>query len=159
MSTLRRKLLRDIAANKARFIAVTFLVFLGLALFLSNWLGYRSLDHSYKEASEQLLYNDIIVKVSGAPDAEAETLAAIGGVEAVQPRLVLESGCELPGGDSIVCQLIGMPTQSRPSVNDVLIEEGSYFQPGDDGSCLLDVHLSSLSHSALHRHSKHFCVL
>ena len=142
MSTLRRKLLRDIVANKARFIAVTFLVFLGLALFLSNWLGYRSLDHSYKNASEQLLYNDIIVKVSEAPDAVAEDLGKIDGVKAVQPRLVLESGCELPGGDSIVCQLIGMPTQSRPSVNDVFIEDGSYFQPGEDRSCLVEAHLA-----------------
>ena len=54
MPILRRKLLRDIAAGKARFLAVTFLVFLGLALYLSNWLGYASLDHSYKKASEEL---------------------------------------------------------------------------------------------------------
>jgi len=68
MSILRRKLLRDIAAGKARFFAVTFLVFLGLALYISNWLGYRSLDHSYKAASEELKYNDIIIKVARAPD-------------------------------------------------------------------------------------------
>jgi putative ABC transport system permease protein len=72
----------------------------------------------------------------------AEDLAAIDGVEAVQPRLVLESGCSLPGGDSIVCQLIGMTTQARPSVNDVLIEEGGYFQAGEDQACLPEVHLA-----------------
>jgi len=142
MSTLRRKLLRDIAAGKARFIAVTFLVFLGMALFLSNWLGYASLDHSYNKASEELAYNDIIIKVSSAPDGVAEDLGRIDGVDAVQPRLVMESGCSLPAGDNIVCQLIGMPTQARPPVNDVLIEEGEYFQPGDSEACLPEVHLA-----------------
>jgi len=142
MPTLRRKLLRDIAAGKARFIAVTFLVFLGLALFLSNWLGYVSLDHSYRKASEELAYNDIIIKVGSAPDSVAQDLGGIDGVEAVQPRLVLESGCFVSAGDNIVCQLIGMPTQARPSVNDVLIEEGDYFQPGDMEACLPEVHLA-----------------
>ncbi len=142
MPILRRKLLRDIAAGKARFIAVTFLVFLGLALYLSNWLGYASLDHSYKKASEELKYNDIIIKVSDAPDTVAQDLGKIDGVEVVYPRLVLESGCFLPSGENIVCQLIGMPTQSRPPVNDVLIEDGDYFQPGDMDACLAEVHLA-----------------
>jgi hypothetical protein len=66
MPALRRKLIRDIASGKARFFAVAFLVFLGMALFLSTWLGYRSLDHSYKSASEQLKYNDFIIKVAAA---------------------------------------------------------------------------------------------
>lgn len=142
MSILRRKLLRDIAAGKARFFAVTFLVFLGLALYISNWLGYRSLDHSYKAASEELKYNDIIIKVARAPDDVMQELQATGGVEALQARLVLESGCELPGGDSITCQLIGMPTDARPAVNDVLIEEGRYFQSGDEAAVLLEAHLA-----------------
>ncbi|RJP27466.1 MAG: ABC transporter permease [Actinobacteria bacterium] len=142
MPTLRRKLLRDIAAGKARFFAVAFLVFLGLALYLSNWLGYRSLDNSYKQASLELKYNDIIIKVSRAPETVAQDLAGIGGVQTVYPRVVLESGCDLPGGDNIVCQLMGMPTQDQPPVNQVLIEEGNYFQPGGNDTCLLDVHLA-----------------
>jgi len=142
MPILRRKLLRDIAAGKARFFAVTFLVFLGLALYISNWLGYRSLDNSYKEASEELKYNDIIIAVAQAPDDIAQELQAIDGVEALEVRLVLESGCDLPGGDSITCRLIGMPTDARPAVNDVLIEEGRYFQSGDEEAGLLEVHLA-----------------
>lgn len=77
-----------------------------------------------------------------APDTVAEDLGKIDGVEAVYPRLVLESGCFLPNGDNIVCQLIGMPTQARPPVNDVLVEEGDYFQPGDMDACLPEVHLA-----------------
>jgi putative ABC transport system permease protein len=142
MSVLGRKLIRDIASGKARFAAVAFLVFLGLSLFLATWLGYRSLDHSYKSASEHLKYNDFIIKVAGAPDGAADGLLGQDGIVAVSPRLVLESGCFMPGGQTIICQLVGMPAASRPEVNDVLVEKGSYFKNGAGDQCLVETHLA-----------------
>jgi putative ABC transport system permease protein len=133
---------RDIAGGKARFAAVTFLVFLGTALFLSNWLSYRSLDHSYREAGERLKYNDVVIEVAGAPDSVAGELRSMEGVKAVLPRLELEGGGYLPGGADIVCRLIGLPTEERPAVNDVLVEKGRYFVPGEEGACLPEVHLA-----------------
>jgi putative ABC transport system permease protein len=142
MKVLRLKLIREIGRGKARFFAATFLVFLGMALFLSTWLSYNSLDHSYKSASEQLCYNDFIIEVSKAPDDVAAGLGKIDGVSAVTARLVLESGCYMPNGNNIICQLVGMPTGSQPQVNQVLVEKGSYFQEGADYSCLAEAHLA-----------------
>ncbi|MDY6796315.1 MAG: FtsX-like permease family protein [Actinomycetota bacterium] len=142
MSTLHRKLLRDIVAGKARFFAVTFLVFLSLCLFLSTWLSYRSLDHSYSYASEELKYNDIIIKVAEAPDSVVDGLEGIEGVDAVISRLVLGSGCYLPNGENIVCQLVGMPAGEQPPLNQVLVEGGEYLPAGATNSCLVEVHLS-----------------
>jgi putative ABC transport system permease protein len=142
MSALNRKLLRDIAAGKGRFFAVAFLVFLGLALFMATWLGYRSLDHSYKTVSAKLDYNDFIIKVASAPDGITSDLQSLDGVQSVTSRLALESGCYMPGAKNVVCRLIGMPTGGQPAVNKVLVESGRYFRPGDDAACLVEAHLS-----------------
>ncbi len=141
MAALDRKLLRDISAEKGRFVAVTMLVFLGLAAFFTCWMAYRNLDTSYKKNNEILAYNDFIIETAGAPDAVATELAAIYGIREVLPRLSLKSGVTLPGGEEIEGRLIGLPDAGRPLVNDVFIEQGGYLEAGVEG-CLVEEHLA-----------------
>ena len=48
MPKLHRKLLRDIWAAKAQFGAVTFVILLGVAMFIASYAAYQNLDSSYE---------------------------------------------------------------------------------------------------------------
>lgn len=149
MAALDRKLLRDITAEKGRFIAVTALVFLGLAAFFTCWMAYRNLDNSYKKNNQVLAFNDFVIETAGSPDTVARDLAAIPGVSAVLPRLSLRSGVTLPSGADVDGRLVGLPEGTKPPVNDVFILDGDYPGAGADGAdapgvpgCLVEQHLA-----------------
>jgi putative ABC transport system permease protein len=146
MAALDRKLLRDITAEKGRFIAVTALVFLGLAAFFTCWMAYRNLDVSYQRNNELLAFNDFVIQTAGTPDTVARELAAIPGVSVVLPRLSLRSGITLPSGAEVDGRLVGLPGGTQPPVNDVFIQQGDYLGTWAGGAdapgCLVEQHLA-----------------
>jgi len=138
---LQRKLIRDLAASKGLFLAVAAVIFLGVALFGASFLGYRNLKTSYDYTYETLHFADFTVKVLEAPMEAVEQLKSIPGVEAVTGRINSDIPLTLPGDEAkrVLARVISLPSDSRPEVNDVKVEEGSYFQDGE-GNVLLVEH-------------------
>lgn len=139
-NTLFRKLLRDISNEKLRFIAVTLLIFIGVAVFNMAWMASKGLGDSYDRTSELLKYNDFMIQVGGAPDSVVKELEKIDGVKTVMGRFVQESGGEMPGGEVIKLKLVGVPGSDLPSVNTLLVEKGDYLS-GDRPECIAEHHL------------------
>lgn len=140
-SMLQRKLFRDLAATKGLFLAVAAVIFLAVALFGASFLGYRNLKTSYDYTYETLRFADFTVKVVQAPMEAVDELESIPGVEAVTGRVNSDLAITLPGDEAkrVLARVISLPSDSRPSVNDVKVEEGSYFQEGE-GDVLLVEH-------------------
>lgn len=141
-NTLFRKLLRDISNEKLRFVAVTLLIFLGVAVFNMAWMASKGLRDSYARTSELLKYNDFMIQVGEAPDSIIKELEEIDGVKTVLGRFVQESGGEMPGGEVIKLKLVGVPENDLPSVNTLLIEKGDYLS-GDRPECIAERHLEN----------------
>jgi putative ABC transport system permease protein len=139
-SKLRRKLVRDLAASKWLFLAVAAVVFLGVALFGASFLGYRNLKTSYDYTYETLQFADFTVSVVEAPLESVEEAASIPGVAAVTGRLNADMALTLPGegNKKVLARVISLPLAERPAVNDVKVEEGSYFDESDANAVLVE---------------------
>lgn len=140
MNMLQRKLIRDLAASKWLFLAVAAVIFLGVAVFGASFLGYRNLKSSYDFTYQELNFADFTVKVVEAPRDTAGILESLPGVQAVTGRINTDIPLILPGDDpkTILARAISLPSDSRPTVNNVKVEEGSYFEQGEVDVLLVD---------------------
>ena len=129
MNKLQRKVVRDLAASKGLFLAVIMVIFLGVALFGASFIAYQ-----------RLRFADFTVKVVEAPTETVEELESIPGIEAVTGRMNVDIALGLPGEETrgVLARVISLPSDSRPAVNDVKVEEGSYFQEGEGNVLLVE---------------------
>jgi putative ABC transport system permease protein len=141
MNKLQRNLFRDLAASKGLFLAVTVVILLGVAIFDASSTGYHNLKSSYDYSYETLRFADFTVEVVAAPAETADELKSITGVEAVSSRISTDLPLTLPGDEAkhVLVRAISLPSGSHPAVNDVKVEQGSYFR-GDEGNVILVEH-------------------
>jgi len=140
LKQLGKKLIRDLLANKWLFIAVSVVIFLGVAMFGSSFMAFQNLKSSYDYSYEKLNFADFTMKVISAPPEVLSKLQELSGVEAVTGRANVDIGLSMPqkGGHSLVARAISVPSGSRPEVNDLKVETGSYFSAGDKYKVLVE---------------------
>ncbi len=139
---LLRKTWRDLGASRAQSIALIVIVTLGIASPIALLGAYRDLGASYQATYDRLKFADVTFEVDGASTAVLSDVAAVDGVTAVAGRLVVDTGYELPDGDQIRARLIGLPGEGQPDVNQLLIEDGRYLQPGDGDGVIVESHFA-----------------
>ncbi|UCG83986.1 MAG: ABC transporter permease, partial [Dehalococcoidia bacterium] len=137
---LRRKLLRDLSASKGLFLAVTAVIILGVMFFGATSIGYQNLKQSYDYSYDELRFADFTIKVKEAPVEAVEELESIEGVASVTGRVNADIALALPGAESkrVLARVISLPADNRPAVNNVNLEEGSYFEAGDSDVLLVE---------------------
>jgi putative ABC transport system permease protein len=134
-------MVRDLMASKWLFLAVAMVIFLGVALFGASFLGYRNLKTSYDYTYETLRFADFTVTVAEAPPESVGEAASIPGVVAVTGRLKTDMALALAGeeGKTVLGRVVSLPSDGRPAVNDVKVEEGSYFSAGHAEEVLVEI--------------------
>ena len=144
MKGLQRKLVKDLAGSKVTFLALTAVILLGVAFFNAGSLGYYNLKHSYDYSYQTLAFADFTVKVAEAPVEAIESLKSIPGVKAVSGRVNSDIPLTIPGNEAktLLARVITMPSGSHPSVNDVKVEEGSYFQANEINPLMVEKSLA-----------------
>lgn len=137
---LQRKTVRDIRTSAGLFVAVTAVIFLGVTLFGATFTGYQNLKNSYDYSYEVLNFADFTARVLEAPEEVEGELESIAGVESVSARANVDMAVVLPGeeGKRVLARVISLPSDHRPEVNDVKVEDGSYFEAGADSVVLVE---------------------
>jgi len=138
MKKLLLKNWRDILDRKAQFGALIVLVALGISSYVSFISGYLNLSSSTDYAYERLRFADFSISVWSAPKTVLKRILAIRGVKAVEGRLIVDTGIYISDEQQAQARVISIPTGHRPSVNDLLIEKGSYLQGEAKETCLID---------------------
>lgn len=141
MATMRTKLVREIMRAKVRFIAITFVVAIGVMIFIASSMSYRNLKTSYLYTYQKLNFADFRVKSESIPQYIVDKDAKIPGVTMVTPRVRVDESFALPDGKHLVGRVTGLPTE-RPIVDDLLIKEGRYFEKGDKMVCVAESHFA-----------------
>lgn len=137
VKTLLLKTWRDIATRKAQFLALIVLVALGISSYVGFISSSKNLDASLDRANSKTKLADVNVQVVMSPKTESDKLARIDGVKAVQGRQIIDTGLELTKDERAQARVIGVPSDARPSVNDVLVLKGRYLKETDEDACLL----------------------
>lgn len=140
MKKLILKNWRDIKSRKAQFGALIILVALGILSYVSFVSAYLNLSASTEFAYEKLKFADFSTKVISAPKRVVDKIQAIPGVEAVQGRLIIDTGLYISDEEQVRARIISIPPNWHPEVNDILIEEGSYLKGKAKDVCLRERH-------------------
>jgi putative ABC transport system permease protein len=135
---LQLKLVRDLMASKVLFLSVIAVIFLGVSFFGGAFMGYQNLKASYDYTYESLQFADFTIEVAGAPAETVAELESVSGIEAVTGRVNSDVSLTLPGDETgrVLARAISLPSNSGPAVNDIKVEQGTYF-PDDGGNVLL----------------------
>jgi putative ABC transport system permease protein len=135
---LTRKLVRDIMAAKWQFAAVSILVLLGVASFIGSYGGYLNLRTSYDHTYRELNMADYWVQMNKLPLRAAAKVNAIPGVTA-EGRIVrdIQVSIDESSPEKVVGRVVSLPGTRQPLVNQVMVEEGSYFSGSNAREVLL----------------------
>jgi putative ABC transport system permease protein len=147
------RILREVRKSWAQTGALAFIIMLGVTSYIALLGAFRDLGTSYNHTYKQLSFADITYSIDPTGSGVVDTVRQIPGVKAAQGRLIVDVGMVRPGTvgrpekeQQIRARLIGLPKESHPTVNDVLVLSGRYFEPGDKKVVLLESHFADTYH-------------
>ncbi len=139
VSTLNRKLWRDIRRHRAQFIAVAVTVFLGVTMFVASYDSYLNLDASYQATFTEYRFANVTY-VGGDVEALADSAVGVPGVESVSVRTVADHPLRI-NGLKMLGRIVGVPADRQAEVNQLKVLEGSYLPTGD--AILVEEHMAN----------------
>lgn len=140
-SMMRVKLMREIMNSKVRFLAITLVVIVGVTIFIASSMSYRNLETSYQYTYDQLNFADFRVKAERIQQFVVDECEAVPGVKMATPRVKSDEPFILPDDKRLVGRVTGLPWQ-KPIVDDLLMEEGRFFEDGDHYVCIAESHFA-----------------
>lgn len=131
MSSLNRKLFRDLWHMRGQVIAIVLVVACGVASFVALRNIYRSLLITQQTYYSEYRFADVFVQLKRAPERLAERLLEIDGVASLQTRIVANVTLDVPGLNEPASGLfVSIPETRTPMLNDLHILRGRYIEPG-----------------------------
>lgn len=130
MTSLNRKLLRDLWRLKAQVLAIAFVVASGAALLIMALTTIEALEETTAAYYERYRFADIFAQVKRAPEPLVRDIAAIPGVQAVETRIVDTATLDVRGfREPIVGQLISLPEKGPALLNALVVRSGRLAEP------------------------------
>ncbi|MBD3292874.1 MAG: FtsX-like permease family protein, partial [Armatimonadia bacterium] len=140
MSRLWLKLFRDLSAYRVQAIGIAVVTMLGISMYHSFYLSYRSMGASYEWGYDQLRLADFTIELDHAPRQTVERLATIPGVHRIAGRVNRDVRVEQsPGRRKVVTgRVISIPDEGRAEINKLVVLDGDYLGPPDSRELLLE---------------------
>src|SRR3954471_1986095 len=137
ISSLDRKLLRDLSQMKGQSFAIAIVIAAGVATFVNSRTILNSLELTRSTFYERYRFADVFARVKRAPDSVAERLLGISGVAQVEKPIFGVVTLDIPGLDEPgVGQLISLPTTRTPNLNQLYLRRGRQLAIGHDDEVL-----------------------
>src|SRR3954453_11191804 len=137
ISSLDRKLLRELSNMKGQSFAIAIVIAAGVATFVNSRTILNSLELTRSTFYERYRLADVFARVKRAPDSVAERLAEIPGIAQVETRIVELVTLDVPGLDEPgVGQLISLPATRPPNLNQLYLRRGKQLTFGRDDEVL-----------------------
>ncbi|MEM9185068.1 MAG: FtsX-like permease family protein [Planctomycetota bacterium] len=137
ISSLDRKLLRDLSGMLGQAVMIALVVSAGVATFINSQTMLYSLETTRESFYDRYFFADVFATVKRAPDSVRARVALIPGVSRVETRIVEGVNLDVPGlAEPAVGQLVSIPTTHEPSLNRVYLRRGRTLEPGRDDEVL-----------------------
>ncbi|MHC4948692.1 MAG: ABC transporter permease, partial [Planctomycetota bacterium] len=128
MSTLDRKLRRDLSRSRATLAAIIVVIVVGVACFVGLASAYVNLERSYRSYYAACRMADFWVLVEKAPLPVVRGLTEVPGVAEIRARIVFEATIDLPDVPRpLTGRVLSLPARPAPVLNDIVLRRGSYF--------------------------------
>ncbi|TWH59428.1 putative ABC transport system permease protein [Desulfitobacterium sp. LBE] len=127
MVVLRKKLFREIQANKGVYLACIVVIIIGLLSYTSMSIVLENLVRSQSKFYEDTHFADGFVKVTAYPESQVKKLAQLEGIAHVEGRIVKDARLFEEQSDSNrSLRLVSMGFETPPELNQVLLFSGRF---------------------------------
>lgn len=138
MTSLNRKLARDLWRMKGQAIAIAAVVATGVLLLVMQTGLVISLEETRRAYYERYRLADIFAPVSRAPLRLVEDLEAIPGIASVMGRVVGDALIDVDGEElPIRSRVISLSPRGEPDLNAIYLVAGHGLDPGHPEEVLL----------------------
>ena len=128
MSVLDRKLRRDVKASGMLLLAITSIVAVGVACYVSMGSAYNNLTEAKRRYYRQCRMADFSIELKKVPLAELDPVAKLAGVSEIRPRIQFYATVNLDDvSEPLNGMVLSLPDRREPIINDIVLQRGSYF--------------------------------
>ncbi len=131
MTTLDRKLFKDILHSWHMLLAVSAIIAVGIGCFVGMMSAAQNLEYARSSYYSFCRLADFWLDLKKAPVQEIKHLAMVPGVSEVRDRIQFRVVLDLPGGQKpIGAMVLSLPDEQAPVINNIIIRKGTYFTHG-----------------------------
>jgi putative ABC transport system permease protein len=131
ISSLNRKLLRDLWLMKAQALAIAMVVAAGVSMYVMYLSNFSSLRETRDTYYDRQRFADVFASLKRAPMRVAADIAEIPGVTSLEARVAASVTLDLPQLDEpATARLVSIPVDRRPRVNDLFLRRGRWIERG-----------------------------
>jgi putative ABC transport system permease protein len=150
VSSIDRKLLRDLSQLKGQVATIALVVAAGITAYVSTYSVYRSLSDSAQAYYERSRFADVFAHLERAPNALIERLATLPGVAQVEGRVLENVLLDMPDlPEPVVGQIVSIPSRSLPLLNQLHLRAGRMVEPGRTDEVLVNEAFATAHHLEL----------
>jgi len=130
VSSLDRKLYRDLLRLKGQVVTVALVVACGIAGYVAFQSTWHSLELSKAAYYERYRFAEAFVRLKRAPESVAERLERIPGVARVYTRVVHDINLPIEGPvQPPIGEIVSLPEGRQPPLNQLVLEAGRLPEP------------------------------
>ncbi|HNC75631.1 MAG TPA: ABC transporter permease, partial [Elusimicrobiota bacterium] len=135
---LLRKLPRDLWTLRAQTAALAALVLCGVAVLVSSWSSYRSLQAALFDYYNRYRMAELFAEVKRAPNPLLDRLRALPGVDTAETRLAEDVLLDVPGQpEPALGHFVSLPADGEPLLNRIYLRGGRAPRAGDPPEVLV----------------------
>ena len=128
MSSLDRKLLRDLKVARYLIAGVVSIIAVGVMCFIYMSATHRNLDSAMRRYYTRSRMADFWVDLKKAPASEVDALAELNGILEVNARVQSYVAVDLDDEPAPINGLVlSLPDERKPIINDMVLKRGTYF--------------------------------
>lgn len=138
MSSLNKKLLRDLSSLKGQVLTIALVVACGIASYVTMRSTWSSLAESKGTYFERYDFADLFVSLKRAPESVVADIEAIPGVGKVYSRVVRMATVPMESLTEVArTYLVSLPGDNAPALNGVYLRAGRFPSPGRDDEAVV----------------------
>jgi putative ABC transport system permease protein len=136
--TLLRKTRKEIFSQRGKVVSSLTLVFIGVFCYVAFSAMFPVMRASIDATYEEFASPDFMAVAYAVPRAHISEIGDIEGIEGVTSRYHLFGEISYPGHDSTPADIYGVDPTSPPDVFKLILSEGTYLDPTDNGTILVE---------------------
>ncbi|WP_234838785.1 ABC transporter permease [Sinorhizobium meliloti] len=130
MSSLDRKLIRELWRLKAQVLAIALVIASGTALLIMALTTIEALEETTAAYCERTRFADVFAQAKRAPEHLGRDIANIPAVRLAETRIVEGAIVDMPGfAEPVVAQLLSLPERGPELLNALVIRSGRLTDP------------------------------
>lgn len=139
MSALNRKLARDMWRLRGQVVAIALVIASGVATLLMAMATVEALEDTTETYYQRYRFADVFATVVRAPERLTERIAELPGVQFAESRISRFATVDIEGfREPVIGQLVSVPTQGQPLLNQLVLRRGSWVSEGRDDEVIVN---------------------